>query len=63
MNPMSTGNVILEVAERYGAERNKEETARKMLAKNMDILDIIEITGLSPERIREIRNTLRDEAV
>jgi len=60
---MSTGNVIIDVAEEYGAERRAEEIAQKMLAKNMDVLDIIEVTGLSTERIRVLRESMRTKAV
>ena len=56
-------NVIIEYFEELGAERREEEIARKMLAKGMDALDIIDITGLSTERIRRIRESIRDEAV
>ena len=44
-----------------GVEREREEIARKMLTKGMDILDILEVTGLSPERIREMREIIRIE--
>ena len=32
------GNVIIEVAEEYGRNSEKEETARKMIAKGYDSL-------------------------
>ena len=38
-----------------GAERKQEETAKKMIAKGYDSLEIIEITGLSLERLKELR--------
>jgi hypothetical protein len=61
------GNVIIEVfeeiGEKRGAERREEEIARKMLSMGMDTLDIIEATGLSTERIRKMRESLRSEAV
>ena len=60
---MSTGNVILDVAEEYGARRNTEEIVRKMLSDNLDILDIIKYTGIDVDRLREIRESLRSEAV
>ena len=60
---MSTGNVILDYAENRGAEREKEETARRMLADRVDPLDIIKYTGISAERLSELRNSLRNEAV
>lgn len=61
------GNVVIEVFEELGREdgrkREKEEIARKMLDKNMDMLDIIDITGLNTEQIREIRDAMRGESV
>ena len=60
---MGTGNVILDVAEEYGAKRNMEEVARKMLSDNLDILDIIKYTGIDADRLRDIRESLRSEAV
>ena len=61
------GNVIIEYfeeqGEKRGAERQKEEIAKNMLAKGMDVLDIIEVTGLSVERMREIRKTKQSKAV
>ena len=57
------GNVIIEYFEELGAERQKEEIAKNMLAKGMDVLDIIEVTGLSIERMREIRETMQAKAV
>ena len=60
---MSTGNVILDVAEEYGAKREKEEIVRKMLLKGIDSLDILDITGLDIERLRELRDLVRSEVV
>ncbi len=62
------GNQILEFAEEYGEkrglkigeERKGEEAAQKMVEKGYDILDILEVTGISPERLRKI---IQDEAV
>ena len=70
------GNVIIEFAESYGEKRgikigekrgekrgiqmNAEETARKMAAKGYDIQDIVEMTGVSLERLKEL---LSDAAV
>ena len=63
----SMGNVIFEVFEergwKRGTEAKEEEIAKKMLAKNMDVLDIIEITGLSTERLREIRKGITNDAM
>ena len=56
------GNVFIEYFEERGVERNKEETARKMLAKCMDALDIIEVTGISAERLRELRESVHKES-
>ena len=60
---MSTGNVILDYAENRGAERRAEEIAGKMLTKHMDVLDIIEVTGLSVEKIREIRKEMPRDTI
>ena len=64
---MSTGNVILDVAEEYGEkrgiERSKEEIARKMLHEDYDILDIIRLTGIDADRLHAMRESLRGEAV
>ena len=57
------GNVIFEYLEERGAERKQEEIARKMLDKDMDVLDIIDVTGLTTERIRELRENLSKERV
>ena len=60
---MYSDNVILRVAENYGAEREKEEIARKMLAKGMDVLDVMYFTGVTTEQMREIRESMSKEAV
>jgi hypothetical protein len=60
---MYSDNVILRVAENYGAERKVEEIARKMLAKGMDTLDVMDFTGLTTEQIREMRESMSKEAV
>ena len=39
-----------------GRMAEKKETARKLLLKNMKIEEIIEITGLTEEEIKEIKN-------
>ena len=65
------GNIIIETAEKMGekrgekmgAERREEEIVKNMLSKGMDALDIIEVTGLSVDRIRKIRETVQDRAV
>ena len=57
------GNAFIEYFEergekrgiKLGEERRQEEIAEKLLALGIDILDIIEATGISPERIREMR--------
>ena len=60
------GNVIIEVFEEIGRESGrkleKEAMAKKMLDDNCDILDIIKYTELSPERLREIRDSVKAEA-
>ena len=37
-----------------GAEHKSLETARNMLARGYDAAEVAEITGLSPERVREL---------
>jgi len=39
-----------------GRMAEKKETAKKLLSKNMKIEEIIEITGLTEEEIKEIKN-------
>ena len=56
------GNIIIDVAEKRGENRVKEETAIKMISKGYDSLEIIELTGLSIERVGELRSDLRREA-
>jgi len=56
------GNVILEYAEKRGEERGEkrgeerraEENARRMIAKGYELGEIAEVTGVSPERLREM---------
>jgi len=57
------GNVIIEYLHEEGAERNKEETARRMIAKGYDSIEVIEITGLSLECVSEIRKSVLSEAI
>ena len=45
----------IKLGEERGKERSKEEIAKKLLALGIDNLDIVEATGISPERIREMR--------
>ena len=56
------GNVIIEVFEERGRKAEKEETAKKMIAKGYDSIEIIELTGLSLERVGELRSSTRLEA-
>lgn len=42
-------------AERKGMQQEKKQTAKKMLAKGLDIETIIEITGLTKEEIQKIK--------
>ena len=37
-----------------GAEHKSVETARNMLARGYDAAEIAEVTGLSPERVRQL---------
>ena len=45
----------LKYARKEGIEKNKIETARKMVEKNMKMKDIIEITGLTEEEINDLK--------
>jgi len=56
---LKMGNVIFEYLEERGEKRNQEETARRMLDMGLDPLDIIKATGIAPERLREIRESVR----
>ena len=61
------GNVIIEYfeerGETRGLRRKQEETALKMIEKGYDSLEIVDITGISIERIRKLREAVSDEAV
>ena len=59
---MSTGNVILDVAEERGAKHGAEEIARNMLLANHDVLDILRITGIDADKLHEMRKTMHSEA-
>ena len=41
-----------------GKIEGKQEVARKMLEKGMDIGDIVELTGLSYSKVKELKNHL-----
>jgi len=60
---MSTGNVILDVAEEYGAKREKEETVRRMLLKGCTLSDIVDFTGINIDRLVELKDATQSEAV
>ncbi len=47
-------NTLYEKGISQGIEQKVKETARKMLQKNMKLQDIMEITGLSKEQIKEL---------
>ena len=51
-------NIIIKVMEEIVEERTNEETAKKMIAKGYDSLEIIELTGLSIGRLSELRSTM-----
>ena len=61
------GNIIIDVAEKRGEIRGenrvKEETAIKMISKGYDSLEIVELTGLSIERVGELRSDMRRAAM
>ena len=57
------GNVIIETFQELAVKHREEEIAKKLLQMGMDALDVIEVTGISIERIREIRESIRNDAV
>ena len=61
------GNVIIKVAEEIGeergAERRQEEIVKKMIHEGCKTSDIIKFTGIDVDRLDELRNDLRAEAV
>jgi len=61
------GNVILEVFEEIGRaegrKKEKEEIAHRMLAMGMDVLDVIDVTGIDIERLRELRDRVRENPI
>ena len=60
---LNMGNIILETVKNYGEQRGrlseKEELAIKMINKGYDSLEIIELTDLSIEHIRKLRESAR----
>jgi len=68
---MSTGHVLLDVAEEYGEKRGiklgevrqQEGTAKRMLAKGCKLSEIIEFTGIGIDRLGELQESMRNEAV
>jgi len=68
---MGTGNVILDTAEAYGEKRGirigevrqQEEMAKRMLAKGCKLSEIIEFTGIDIDRLGELQESIRSEAV
>src|SRR5699024_6411138 len=44
--------------EKIGAQREKEATARRLLAKGLEVRDIAEVTGLDEERVIEIQREM-----
>ena len=69
------GNVIIEVAEsvgenrglevgkKMGAELREEEILRNLISEGLDSLAIIKATGVSEDRIQEIREGIHKKAV
>ena len=57
------GNVIFERLEERSRECEREEIAKKMLSMGMDVLDIIEATGISVEEVRKMRDSVRGEEI
>jgi len=44
--------------EKIGAQKANEATARRLLAKGMEVRDIAEVTGLAEERVIEIQREM-----
>ena len=55
------GNVIFEYFEERAEKRNKEEIAKKMISRGYDSLEVVDITGLSIEQVKELRSAIRLE--
>ena len=47
-----------ERGEKIGAQREKEATARRLLAKNLEVRDIAEATGLDEDKVIEIQREM-----
>ena len=43
-------------ARSFGIEKGKKEIAKRLLKANMSIEQIVEITGLTEEEIKELKN-------
>ena len=56
-NDKSKGNVFIE----YFKEEEAERIALNMLSMGMDSLDIIKATGISVERLLELRDSMGDK--
>ena len=65
------GNVIIEVFEKTGEKRGREEgikqqqeeTAQKMLSEGFKMSEIVKFTNIDIDRLSEIRDAMRNEAV
>ena len=61
------GNVIFKVLEEIGEERGrlseKEDIAKRMIHEGYKTSDILKVTGIDVDRLDELRNGLRAEAV
>lgn len=47
----------LEKAQEETRQKDRREFAKRLLAKGMDLDDIVDLTGLSRDEIRNIRDT------
>jgi len=47
-----------ERGEKIGAKKANEATARRLLAKGLEVRDIVEVTGLDEERVIEIQREM-----
>jgi len=55
--------MIIEVVENWDKERQLEETARKMLADNLKLSDIMKHTGIDVDRLDEICKPMNQESI
>jgi|GEM_PF-5254797 len=54
-------HILIQLSEEIGEERATERIALNMLSKGMDLLDVLECTGLSIDQVRALRETMPSE--